>query len=386
MRLALRLFLIVCFMFLLQPTFAIEEVVLEIDDGPEITERKKPADEAEFTLFEKIERIKAREVTDTSKSHYLLHEILTKRFEKSPVESMQLYAILRSNMDVDFYTDDTDTSYGFNDLNVGVKGEFRDDKSFYEARLRLHPQHNYSFLQFMPSNLYVATRAIPNHTIYVGNVRIPTGYEGGMSTSLIPFVSRSQIARNFGNTRQVGVKVKGSYDFIDYDIGGYSSDTYFRKFFPGAEFAGWATLKPLAKTGGKYGKLKLGGGITAGQNDIDYFVAGAYAGYDYKNFFVDFEWAKADGYNGAKALTSAKAEGFNTTLGYRLTPKLRLLARYDHFKPNLSYSSDIRREYSAGINYYLKGQALKLMLNYVYCQNEIKDDSHRIVIGTQILL
>ena len=126
--------------------------------------------------------------------------------------------------------------------------------------------------------------------------------------------------------------------------------------------------------------------MTAGQNDIDYIIAGAYAGYDYKNFYMDFEWAKADGYNGAKALSAVKAEGFNVTAGYRLTPKLRLLARYDQFKPNLSYSSDIRREYSAGINYYLKGQALKLMLNYVYCQNEIKDDSHRIVIGTQILL
>ena len=311
---------------------------------------------------------------------------MTKRFEKTPVKTIQLYGIFRSNMDIDFYSDDTDTSYGFNDLNVGIKGDFRDDKTFYEARLRLHPQHNYSFLQFMPSNLYIATRAIPHHTIYVGNMRTPTGYEGGLSTSLLPFVARSQIARTFGNTRQVGVKVKGSYGYIDYDIGGYSSDTYFRKFFPGAEFAGWLTLKPLAKTEGKYGNLKLSGGITAGENDVDYFIAGARVGYEYKKFFADFEWAKADGYNGAKALSTNKAEGFYTTAGYKLTPKLHLLARYDQFKPNLAYSRDLRREISTGINYYLKGQALKLMLNYVYCQNEIKEDSHRIIIGTQILL
>lgn len=384
----MRKFLLIFFIIFFQITsqaLAIDEVVLEIDDGPEIEDRQA-TEVQELTLFEKINKIKAREITDLNKSHYLLHEIMTKRFEKSPVKTMQLYGIFRSNMDIDFYPDDTDTSYGFNDLNVGIKGDFRDDKTFYEARLRLHPQHNYSFLQFMPSNLYIATRAIPHHTIYVGNMRTPTGYEGGLSTSLLPFVARSQIARTFGNTRQVGVKVKGSYDYIDYDIGGYSSDTYFRKFFPGTEFAGWLTLRPLAKTEGKYGNLKLSGGITAGENDVDYFVAGARAGYEYKKFFADFEWAKADGYNGAKALSTNKAEGFYTTAGYKLTPKLHLLARYDQFKPNLAYSRDLRREISTGINYYLKGQALKLMLNYVYCQNEIKEDSHRIIIGTQILL
>lgn len=381
---ALSLFVIFCFVQL--PARAIEEVILEIDDGPQKIEREIDSKREELTLAEKIENIKSREITNTSKTHYLLHEILTKRFEKSPIETMQLYGIFRSDLDVDIESDDTDTTYGFNDLNVGIKGDFRGDKTFYEARLRLHHQNDYSFLQFLPSNFYIGTHAIPHHTVYLGNVRTPTGYEGGMSTSLIPFVVRSQIARNFGNTRQVGIKIKGSYDFIDYDIGGYSSDTYFRKFFPGAEFAGWVTLKPLAKTDGKYGKLKIGGGITAGQNDIDYFIAGAHANYEYKKIFADFEWGKADGYNGAKTLTSTKAEGFNTTLGYKLTPKIHLLTRYDQYTPNLAYSKDVRREYSAGVNYYIKGQALKVMLNYVFCQNDVLKDSHRIILGTQILL
>ena len=95
---------------------------------------------------------------------------------------------------------------------------------------------------------------------------------------------------------------------------------------------------------------------------------------------------KADGYNGGRGLSSNKAEGLYTTLAYRLTPKLQLVGRYDQFKPNLDYSADIRREYTAGLNYFIKGQALKLMLNYVFCQNDVKEDSHRIILGTQILL
>ena len=199
-------------------------------------------------------------------------------------------------------------------------------------------------------------------------------------------ILRSQISRNFANTRQLGVRVKGNYSLIEYDLGGYSSDVYFKDFFPGAEFSGWVSLKPLGKTGGKYGRLKLGGGFTGGQNEIDYNILGAYASYEYKKLYANFEWGKANGYNGARGLSSNKAEGLYTTVGYRITPKLQVVARYDQYKPNIGKSDEIKREYSGGFNYFIKGQALKVMLNYVFCQNDIAKDSHRIILGTQVLL
>ena len=202
----------------------------------------------------------------------------------------------------------------------------------------------------------------------------------------MPFVARAQIARNFGNSRKVGLRIKGNYDLVEYDIGGYSSDTYFRNFFPGTEFSGWLTLKPLGKTDGRYGKLKLGGGLSAGRNNISYAVSGVYAGYEYKNFFADFEYSYADGYNGAKRISSNQAEGFYSTIGYKITPKLQFVTRYDQFIPDRNKSNDIRREYSAGVNYFIKGQALKIMLNYVFCQNDLFKDSHRIILGTQLIL
>ena len=341
------------------PAFSIEEVILKVDD--------------EF-LSNKPD----------GKTEYLFEEILTKNFAKSPVESMHFFGLYRGELG--FYPGEGDADYGFSEISAGVNGRFRDGKTYYEARLRFDPQNNYSFWQYLPSDIYIANTAIPNHTVILGNTRTPNGYEGAQSTALIPFVARSQIGRTFGNTRKLGLRVKGKYDFIEYDLGGYSSDTYFRKFFPGAEFAGWATLKPLAFTDGKWGSLKLGGGITAGQNEIDYFVSGAYAGYEYKNLSLDFEYARANGYNGALAISSDEAEGFYTTLGYKITTKLQFLMRYDQFTPNLAYSDDIRREYSCGFNYFIKEQALKLMLNYVYCQNDLFDDSHRVILGTQILL
>lgn len=395
MKILTSLLIFLVLFFSSQASFAIEEVVLDVDgdisDGFSVDDDVITDDEWYFdmggkTLREKLREIRAKEHQNIAKSHYLFEEILTKKFDKSPIATMHLFGYYRSNLSYDFNHDDNDLTYGYNDIDVGINGKFRNNKNYYELRLRFTPTDDYDFFQYLPSNMYIANTSIPHHTIIVGNTRTATGYEGSKSSSVIPFVARSQISRNFGNTRKLGVRVKGNYDLVEYDLGGYSSDTYFRKFFPGAEFAGWLSLKPLGKTDGRYGRLKLGSGITAGQNDISYTVLGAYASYEYKNLYANFEWGKADGYNGAKALTSNQAEGLYTTLGYRITPKIQFITRYDQYKPNLERSDDIRREYTAGINYFIKGQAVKLMLNYVFCQNDIKDDSHRLILGTQFML
>ena len=342
-------------------------------------------EEDELTLYEKIQNIKAKEVKDTNSSVYLLDGILTKKFETGPIETMHLFGYYRGAVDMNL-SSGGDSLYDFSAIQAGINGKFRGGKNFYEARFRFDPVEGYSFLQTLPVDIYVANASIPHHTLILGNTRTPTGYEGSRSDSIIPFVLRAQIARNFGNTRKLGFKVKGNYDLVEYDLGAYSSDTYFREFFPGAEFSGWVNLKPLGKTGGKYGNLLLGGGITAGNNVTDYFVGGLYAGYEYKNFMANFEYASADGYNGARTISTDRAEGFYSTIGYKITPKLQLLGRYDHYVPNKNFADDIRREYSVGINYFIKGQALKIMLNYVFCQNDILEDSHRLILGTQLLL
>lgn len=396
MKTIAKLFVFFCVLFFAPASIAIEEVVLDIDgeisdEGDVVTKDVITDEEWYFdlggkTLREKIAEIRAKEVNNIAKSHYLLEEVLTKKFDTSPVKTMHLFAYYRAGLNMDFDPDDTDLYYGFNDIDAGVNGKFRDGKTYYEARLRFTPQDNHSFLQFMPSNMYIANTSIPHHTVIVGNTRTATGYEGSKSSVIIPMISRSQISRTFGNTRQLGVRVKGNYDLVEYDLGGYSSDVCFHQFFPGAEFAGWASLKPLGKTKGKYGRMKIGGGLTAGQNDINYLVAGAYASYEYKKLYMNFEWGKADGYNGAKGISNKKAEGLYTTVGYRITPKLQWVARYDQFKPNLNGSDEMRKEYSTGFNYFIKGQAVKVMLNYVFCQNNIFKDSHRIILGTQLLI
>lgn len=390
MRFLVYLFCIL--LFTQTSSWAIEEVILDVDDnviqdevGENVRENcgEKINSDKELTLYEKIQNIKVKEISDTSRSSFLLDEILTKEFDNGA--TMHLFGYYRAGAEIDV-SDSGNTDYNFSAIHAGINGKFKGGKNFYEARLRFDPLDGYTFLQTLPADIYVANTSIPHHKIILGNTRTPVGFEGGRSDMVMPFVARAQIARNFGNSRKVGLRIKGNYDLVEYDIGGYSSDTYFRSFFPGTEFSGWLTLKPLGKTDGRYGKLKLGGGLSAGRNNISYAVSGVYAGYEYKNFFADFEYSYADGYNGAKRISSNQAEGFYSTIGYKITPKLQFVTRYDQFIPDSNKSNDIRREYSAGVNYFIKGQALKIMLNYVFCQNDLFKDSHRIILGTQLIL
>lgn len=375
-----------------------DEVVLEIEKTPineelddlGIQSAEEHAEiQQEPTLRDKLRDIYELEVTQTDKNNYLLTDILTKHFENNKViESIHPFAGYNGNLLFNFNEPDSlKANYGFNAINAGVNGKFKDGKSDFRMLFSISPLSSKNMLRNAFSDFYIGTNAIPNHRIQVGYQRPGNGIDSKRSSYQLPFIYRSQIARNFGTVRKLGARVIGDYSLIEYDIGGYSSGTYFNSFFPGAEFDGWVNIKPLGKTNGKYGKLKLGGGIQSGHRNSNYTVTGAYASYEYKKFKANFEWANADGYNGRAGYVIDKhASGFYTTLRYKATPKLHILARYDEFDPDKNVKHNNRREYSFGINYFIKGPGLKLILDYVFCQNDSMKDSHRIMLGTQILL
>ena len=385
------------------PSYAIEDTPLPFNDEPvqlettffdnEIGDEQKTVIEEEtiekeLTFSQKIQKALKGEVAKTDTPYFMLNDVLTHNFEKGPLESIHMWGAYQGHLGINMQDGENGYSqYSQPAINLGFDGKFKNGKEDFRLMFGFQPRHEMTFWNALPADMYIATNRIPYHRIIFGNTRPNVTQEGGNSQYTLPFILRSQTARTYGTARKFGVRVLGNYDLIEYDLGGYSSDTYFRKFFPGAEFTGWVNFKPLGKTDGKYGKLKLGGGINSGQHeDRDFFVGGAYIGYEYKKFFTNFEWAQADGSNGLSGYSNKKSGGLNATAGYNVTNKVQVVARYDQFDPDRNIKHNMRREYSAGINYFLKGQGLKLIFNYIFCQNQGKDDSHRLLIGTQILL
>ena len=341
----------------------------------------------EKTLAERLKEVYNLEIERTDIAIPLSNDVTTFRFEKGPLKSFHPWFAMQSHGRYELNEgDDDDLFYKIGIININLDGVLKSGEEDFRLMLNVTPQSQRPFMKNFVQDAYIATNRIPHHRIILGNTRPAVGYEGSQSPYTLPFINRSQIARNFGTVRKFGLRIVGNYDFVDYDLGALSSDTFFSSFFPGAEFDGWVNFKPLAKTDGKYGKLVTGGGITAGKRDTDFFVAGAYAGYEYKKFTTRFEWAHSNGSNGLAGLTTNKATGFYSTVAYKITPKVQILFRYDEFDPDTDVARNKSREYTTGINYFIKGQAVKLMLNYIFCQNQNRSDSHKILVGTQFLL
>ena len=391
-----------------------EEILLEgsVNEAPQKTEENNNQSlferifdiddniEAEFSLFDnfnldknndgKIDedtllgKIINKDITRTDIPSYLLSEQMTFRPQKSPVSKVQIFGSYQGNFSSYWEPNDYDTTYDVAFVQVGAIGRLRNSKNDFKVLFNPKPSDGRTYMQNFVADAYIVNNSIPHHKVLVGYSRNQIGKEGGMSSYILPFAIRSQIARNFGSTRALGVRLIGNYSLMDYNLAINSSDRYFHTPFAGPEFTGWVDFKPFGKTNGRYGQLTIGGGLNTGHNKTTYTVGNAYIGYRYKKLWTTFEYGIADGYNGTRVSTN-KADGFAYTIGYKVHPKLQFLARYDQFDPNRDIKNDTRREYTAGINYFIKGQALKLFLNYVFCDSQKTNDSHRIIVGTQIL-
>jgi hypothetical protein len=383
-----------------------EQVILltpETGEGSiaeEETTEKAPVQAAEISenaaqtsenkcLKDVLKNVYNLEVERYDHPEYLFREPLTYNFKpESKMDNIHVWGAFNAYNDMAFYDDGglKDKTH-FNALNIGVDGFLKDNNGDFRIMMGFPVGSQRNYTQTLFADVFVATNKIPHHRIQIGHFRPQIGMEGGSSSYTLGFLGRSQIARNFGMARRLGGRIKGNYSFIDYDFGLYSSDTFFEEWFAGPEFVGWINLKPLAKVDEKkYGRLKIGGGIDAGKRDDNFFVTGAYIGYDYKKFSAEFEWANANGYNGYYGHSRKHATGFYTTLSYMITKKLQILACYDEFTPDKNFSENKKREMTLGLNYFIKGQALRLILNYVFCQNDTAKDSHRIMLGAQILI
>ena len=358
--------------------------------------------EAEYTFFENfkildknkdgkidesslIGRIMKKNIVRTDVPSYLLKEELTFYPQKGAISKVQFYGAYQGDLSSSWQKGDYDFGYDYNYGQIGAVGKFRNTKTDFKVLFNPRPKDGLTYMQNFVADAYLVNSNIPHHKIVLGYSRNQVGKEGGSSSYILPFVTRSQIARNFGSTRALGVRLIGNYSLLDYNLALNSSDRFFRDWFPGTEFTGWVDFKPLGKTDGKYGRLIIGGGLNAGKNVTNYTVGSLYVAYKYKKLWTNFEYGIADGYNGS-AVSTNKAMGFNGTIGYKIIPQLQVIARYDFFDPNRDTDHNNRQEYTAGINYFIKGQALRLILNYVFCQNQATQDSHRIIFATQLLL
>lgn len=353
--------------------------VQEPDNSEEMTRM-------EVAKYKVHEALQGEVSTVTTKG--LLEDTMKMTFEKGPIESIAPW------IDYNGYFSDTwnggnyqNTQYGINFADVGYNINMRDKKTF--VRFMFSPVKTYegrNYFQTFFADNYITYKISKNNTILAGHTWVPIGIEGKESPLVWQFFNRSQLTMNYAGVRTLGTKLMGNYKYVDYQLGFSSAGRGFTDWFPGPECTGWVEFKPLANTKGKYGKLTIGAGFNGGNTVSHYAVGMGAINYEYKRLRAITEFGMADGSNGALGYSPNKSQGINGTLAYRITPRIQALVRYDQFDPNTEKANDLRREYTTGINYFVKSQALKLMINYTLYSVENGTYGSKIFAGTQIVL
>ncbi len=377
------IFALFCFSFAfsLAPCFAIEELQKETLDEIKLDVPEKQS--LKEILFENQETTLAQKILQPKSKYWNLVDESGHEFESGLVKNFKIGAYVRMDNEMSVKDGDFSDLVNFNSVELTTETLLRDNKTKLNVSynfVRDLDYDNHFFQKF--SNLYVEHNFTPNQKIRIGNARVPVGIEGGLSSSKIKLIKRGQIYRNFADARSFGIRNIADYKYLEYDLGWYDSSRFMNKMFQGSEFAGNVAIKPLAKYDGKYGDLKIGSSIDVGDasHANNYSVYSAYAQYQRDKWYWDFEYAHANG-AGGKYIDDSNGQGFFSTLAYKVTPKIELLGRYDHFKEQ--GASDPEQEFTAGINFY-NNPHCKFVVNYVYKLAEnSSSNSHKIYIGTR---
>ena len=239
---------------------------------------------SEDTFVGKILKTK---ITRTDIPSFLLKDELTFDFNKGPVKEVELFAGHRGTISSIFRPHNYSTVYDDLTTEFGFFGKSRNEKIDFRFSILPIVRHG-NYLDNMWGDIYIVDNHIKNHKILVGRSRGQVGIEGGSSTYTLPFVNRSQIARNFGNLRTTAVKVIGNYEYVDYSLSLGSSGRHLTSGMPGVDFIGWVNIKPFGSKDGKLGRLTVGGGLNSGHNRFNYNVGTVYVGYKHKRLWTNY--------------------------------------------------------------------------------------------------
>lgn len=365
------LFLIFIFLINFNASFAVEEIHLE----------------TEKNTFEYLSDVYYGKVEDANP----LFKLFSKKgleFKNSPINSVK--ATFLYSGELNFLKNEHESFSAQHDFSViepAITTHFNDNKSqaqFSYNIMREIKGHPNGFTRRI-STLYVSHDITENQTILFGQgSRLPTNFNGSLSTMQQEFVLKSLIGRTLGDARSVGIRNIANYKYLEYDIGLYDSTRYMRDFGHGLDFTGYLMVKPFADFNEKIGKVRLGTSYNVGEYKNSYTQYSFFLGYDYNKIHFRSEFADADGYN-TRVCVRDNSNGFYTTLGYDITPKLTILGRYDYLNPSKGISHDSTQEFTAGFTYNAF-KNMKFMLNFIHRDFSNKSDSNMILFATRFIL
>ena len=233
--------------------------------------------------------------------------------------------------------------------------------------------------------------ATNSNSIDVGQFKIPVGYESLVSSSALPFVERPLIftARDpfdggYGDVRDTGLQLNSKLNDFDLKVGVFNGIGDRQNALALSDEK--AILGRVAYNGVKNLSLGISGGV--GNTGTNGSANGAtvtrrahrnllnlFAAYNKDKIYAAGEFLRGDAVpitfgtnnstNAPIIVNGRDIQGYYAAAGYMFTPKLQGVVRYDNLNTNRSQSDMTLRDYTLGLNYFVKGNEAKVQFNVV---------------------
>lgn len=254
---------------------------------------------------------------------------------------------------------------------ITVKGEFAEHIDFtLQSEFgngSLSANSNY---RAQLTDAFVRWKKFDFANVTFGQFKTPYGHEQLLSDTKLPFVERSLPNDRLTLSRQIGLMVSGDVidDRLAYAVGVFNGNNVNNG---GNDNENFMTVGRLSGTPVKTEKFTLSLGANAYASDDGVNAAavqrdgrGVDAQIKAGRFDAGAEWLQTD-YNPA-AGASRVAEGWSAQAGYFVVAKkLRAGLRYETYDPDTDAADDESSTWTCGVTWFLKGDDLKLSVNYL---------------------
>ncbi|MBI3320061.1 MAG: hypothetical protein HYZ89_05700 [Candidatus Omnitrophica bacterium] len=221
--------------------------------------------------------------------------------------------------------------------------------------------------------------ALPNHTLTLGQFKAPRTEEGTRSSSQLDFAERTMVTKTFGDQRDLGAMLTGTWPLTTYQLGVFNGKQNQAPKHDQKSLVGRLVLRPLKLAESvmelpKLGELELGisgehrphGDIVLPKKRLGYE-----ARYAYQNLSLKGEYYTGEDTTSASSTSenNAVGKGWYTQAGYLLAPwfpKAQVLARFEGWDPNGHTALDAERDLTLGFNYFIDKHNAKWQLNWVH--------------------
>ena len=226
-------------------------------------------------------------------------------------------------------------------------------------------------------DLIIFYQVHPQASIAVGQMHYPLTMEGLQGSADLDFIDRAIIAgREFGDRRDIGVRLSGNSNMVEYTIGVFGgagtniTDTNNSKDFAGRVVFNVAGNIHLGASGYYGPKNQLAGDISTVKRNRGGFEF-AYLG---NHFSIKSEFMQ-----GSEG--SINNRGYYGTVTYTRNSKVQFGARFEGWDGNLDLSDNGEYITTLGVSYKLKGNAAKIMANYLIRAEQGPSISNNVILA-----